>query len=99
MKKEIIIIIISFILGFLLAVFSFYNEDWNGVRPHLEWERDLGGWNIDGDGSLRQCLYYFSSTSKNSAILNSAKQPGAPEGKIAPRLPQFGPLPKLFGRE
>jgi hypothetical protein len=36
---------------------------------------------------------------KDSAIFNSAKQPGAPEGKIAPRLPQFGPLPKLFCRE
>ena len=69
MKKEIIIITISLILGFGLAVFSFYNEDWNGLRPHLEWERDLRDWNPGEDSSLRQCLYYFSPTSKNSAIL------------------------------
>ncbi|GEM_PF-2640999 len=30
---------------------------------------------------------------------NSAKQLGAPEGKIARRLPQFGPVPNLFCRE
>jgi len=69
MKKIIIIVIISLILGFGLAVFSFYNEDWNGPRPHLEWSRALRNWNPGGDSSLRQCLYYLSPTSKNSAVL------------------------------
>ena len=72
MKKEIIIITISFILGFLLAIFSFYNEDWNGYRPHLEWDRKLRTWGISKNRYLepnQQCLYYFSPTSKNSATL------------------------------
>lgn len=69
MKKTIIIILISFIVGLIVGIGLFYNEDWNEMRPHLEWSRALRDWNEGGDFSLRQCLYYVSPTGKNSATL------------------------------
>ena len=67
MKKEIIIITISFLIGLIVGISLFYNEDWNGIRPHLEWDRALRDYSEGGDSSLRQCLYYFSPIDKNSA--------------------------------
>ena len=69
MKKTIVIILISFILGLVLGIGLFYNEDWNGLRKHLEWRTALRDWNPGQDSSLRQCLYYFKPTNENSAVL------------------------------
>ena len=65
--KIITIILISFIAGLILGIGLFYNENWNGCRPHLEWRTALRDWNPGQDSSLRQCLYYWKPTSKTSA--------------------------------
>ena len=66
-KRIIISMLISFIIGLIVGIGLFYNEDWNGFRRHLEWNRALRDFNIGGDSSLRQCLYYWKPTSKTSA--------------------------------
>jgi len=71
MKKEIIIAISFLLIGFILGVIAFYNEDWYRYRPHLEWNLALRNYDKEGNltRDIKQCLYYFSPMENRSAKL------------------------------
>jgi len=67
--KVAILILMSFVAGLIVCVGLFYNENWNGIRRHLEWDTALRDWNPGGDSSLRQCLYYVVPTGEWSGVM------------------------------
>jgi len=57
---------------------------------------------LENSGNLKGRIQLSSAINVTDVVTNSNErenQPGAPDGEIAPRQPQFSRLPKLFFSE